>query len=35
MSPLLAVESLNKIYHRHQPDEIVAIQDISLQITPR
>ncbi|WP_321366124.1 ABC transporter ATP-binding protein [uncultured Desulfuromusa sp.] len=34
MSPLLAVESLNKIYHRHQPDEVVAIQDISLQITP-
>lgn len=34
MSPLLAVEKLNKIYHRHQPDEVLALQDVSLQIAP-
>ncbi|MCD6186917.1 MAG: ABC transporter ATP-binding protein [Desulfuromusa sp.] len=34
MTPLLIVEQLNKIYHRHQPDEVVALQDISLQISP-
>ena len=33
MTPLLIVEQLNKIYHRHQPDEVVALKDISLQIS--
>lgn len=33
MIPLLIVEQLNKIYHRHQPDEVVALKDISLQIS--
>jgi len=33
MSALLIVENLNKIYHRHQPDEMIALQDISLQIS--
>lgn len=32
MTPLLIVEQLNKIYHRHQPDEMIALKDISLQI---
>ncbi len=34
MTPLLIVEQLNKIYHRHQPDEVTALKDISLQISP-
>lgn len=34
MKPLLIVEQLNKIYHRHQPDEVVALKDISLQVFP-
>jgi len=33
MSQLLVVEQLNKIYHRHQPDEVTALSDISLQIS--
>jgi len=32
MTPLLIVEQLNKIYHRHQPDEVTALSNISLQI---
>jgi len=33
MSQLIVVEQLNKIYHRHQPDEVTALSDISLQIS--
>jgi len=33
MSQLIIVERLHKIYHRHQPDEMTALQDISLQIS--
>ncbi|SDZ82108.1 putative ABC transport system ATP-binding protein [Desulfuromusa kysingii] len=33
MSPLLTITNLNKIYHRHQPDEVIALRDISLKIT--
>lgn len=33
MSQLLIVEQLQKIYHRHQPDEMLALRDISLQIS--
>ena len=33
MSQLLIVEQLQKIYHRHQPDEMLALHDISLQIS--
>lgn len=33
MSQLLIVEQLQKIYNRHQPDEMLALCDISLQIS--
>ena len=33
MPQLLIVEQLNKTYHRHQPDEVTALSDISLQIS--
>ncbi|MFK5927486.1 MAG: ABC transporter ATP-binding protein [Desulfuromusa sp.] len=33
MPPLLVVEQLNKIYHRHLPDEVTALKNISLQIS--
>jgi len=33
MSQLLIVEQLQKIYHRHQPDEMLALHDISLQLS--
>ena len=33
MPKLLIVEQLNKTYHRHQPDEVTALTDISLQIS--
>lgn len=32
MVPLLAIEHLHKVYNRHQPDEMTAVKDISLQI---
>jgi len=32
-APLLTVAHLNKIYHRHQPDEVTALSNISLQIS--
>lgn len=33
MSSILVVEQLSKIYHRHQPDEMAALCEISLQIS--
>lgn len=33
MSSLLIVDQLSKIYHRHQPDEMAALRDISLQVS--
>ena len=32
MLPLLTIEHLHKIYNRHQPDEVTALENISLQI---
>ena len=32
MVPLLTIEHLHKVYNRHQPDEMTAVKDISLQI---
>ena len=33
MGPLLTIEHLHKSYHRHQPDEVTAVKNISLQIS--
>ena len=33
MSSIIVVEQLSKIYHRHQPDEMAALCEISLQIS--
>ena len=34
MKPLINVEQVSKIYNRHQPDEMVALDTINLQIAP-
>ncbi len=33
MAQLLVAENLNKFYHRHQPDEVTALRNISMQIS--
>ena len=33
MSQLLKVEGLSKIYNRHRPDELVALKDLSFEIS--
>jgi putative ABC transport system ATP-binding protein len=33
MSPLLRIEQLSKVYNRHRPDEMMALTDLSFQIS--